>query len=117
LKVLIDENLPRKLVEVLRAEGHEAESVHTLHRQGIDNGALYALACREYDLCFTRDAGFAHNARQGGTPSRLKLLRVVLPQQRQDEFVSAFMACFRATRWTDYEHGADWPHDKAGNSK
>jgi len=111
LRVLIDENLPRKLVEALRAEGHEAESVHTLHRQGIDNGALYALACRDYDLCFTRDLGFVHNARQGASPARLKLLRVVLPQQRQDEFVAEFMASFRATNWAEYEHGADWPRD------
>ena len=65
MKILIDENLPRLRVEALRSEGQEAESVHTLHQQGIDNGRLYALACREYDLCFTRDAGFAHNARQG----------------------------------------------------
>ena len=109
MKILIDENLPRKLVEALRAEGHEAESVHTLHQQGIDNGALYALACREYDLCFTRDAGFIHNSRQGTRPVRLKMLRVVIPQQVQDEFVRVFITHFRATVWADYEHGADWP--------
>jgi predicted nuclease of predicted toxin-antitoxin system len=109
LKILIDENLPRKVLEALRAEGHEAESVRTLRLQGIDNGRLYALACRDYDLCFTRDAGFAHNARQGAVPSRLKLLRVQLPQQRQDEFVKEFMVHFRATNWAEYEHGADWP--------
>ena len=40
MRVLIDENLPRKLVDALRAEGHEVESVHTLHQQGIDNGTL-----------------------------------------------------------------------------
>lgn len=109
MKILIDENLPRKLVEVLRAEGHEAESVHTLHQQGIDNGALYALACREYDLCFTRDAGFIHNARQGARPARLKMLRVVIPQQIQDEFVLVFVIHFRATVWTKYDHCSDWP--------
>lgn len=109
MKILIDENLPRLLVEAVRGEGHDAESVHTLHQQGIDNGRLYALACREYDLCFTRDAGFAHNARQGGTPERLKLLRVVLPQQRQEEFVTSFMSHFRLCDWTTYRHGDDWP--------
>jgi predicted nuclease of predicted toxin-antitoxin system len=79
VKVLLDENLPRKLVDALRAAGHEAESVHTLHQQGIDNGRLYTLACRDYDVCFTRDVGFVHNARQGPPPARLKLLRVTLP--------------------------------------
>lgn len=94
MKILIDENLPRKLVGALRAEGHEVESVHTLQRQGVDNGALYALACLEYDLCFTRDSGFAHNARQGPPPQRLKLLRVVLAQQRQDDFVRSSSPSF-----------------------
>ena len=38
MKIFLDENLPRKLVDVLRAEGHEVESVHTLHLQGLANG-------------------------------------------------------------------------------
>lgn len=109
MKILLDENLPRKLVDALRGEGHVAESVHTLHQQGIDNGALYRLACQEYDLCFTKDAGFVHNARQGVPPARLKLLRVVIPQQVQDEFVKGFIAHFRATDWASYKHGTDWP--------
>ncbi|MEI7936868.1 MAG: DUF5615 family PIN-like protein [Verrucomicrobiota bacterium] len=45
MRILLDENLPRKLVNALRAEGHEVESVHTLRMQGLDNGALYQLAC------------------------------------------------------------------------
>ena len=109
MKVLLDENLPRKLVDALRAAGNEAESVHTLHQQGIDNGRLYTIACRDYDLCFTRDAGFVHNARQGPPPARLKLLRVTLPQQTQDEFVKEFVARFNSTVWSEYRHGDDWP--------
>ena len=54
MRILLDENLPRKLVNALRAEGHEVESVHTLRMQGLDNGALYQLACAKFDLCFTR---------------------------------------------------------------
>ncbi len=109
MRILLDENLPRKLVEALRADGHEVESVHTLQRAGLDNGALLTLAELEYDLCFTRDAGFAHNVRQGGRPARLKLLRVVISQQKQDEFVKTFMAHFRTADWSKYRHGADWP--------
>ncbi len=41
MKILLDENLPRKLIAALRAEGHEVESVHTLRMQGLDNGRLY----------------------------------------------------------------------------
>jgi len=90
VKILLDENLPRKLVAVLRAEGHEVESVHTLRMQGLDNGKLYQFARENFDLCFTRDAGFANNVRQGTPSARLKLLRVTLPQKRQDEFIAEF---------------------------
>jgi predicted nuclease of predicted toxin-antitoxin system len=30
VKILLDENLPYKLVAALRAEGHETQSVHSL---------------------------------------------------------------------------------------
>ena len=92
MKILLDENLPRRLVAALRAEGHEVESVHTLRMQGMDNGKLYQFARENFDLCFTRDVGFANNVRQGAPPSRLKLLRVTLPQKRQDEFVMDFIS-------------------------
>jgi len=87
VKILLDENLPRKLVGALRGEGHEVESVHTLRKHGMDNGSLLNFAIANFDLCFTRDFGFAHNVRQGSTPTRFKLLRVTLAQKPQDEFV------------------------------
>ena len=65
VKILLDENLPRKLVAALRAEGHEVESVHTLKLQGLENGKLYEFARDSFDICFTRDVGFANNVRQG----------------------------------------------------
>ena len=55
MKIFLDENLPRKLVDVLRAEGHEVESVHTLRLQGLANGKLYEFAREGFDICFTRD--------------------------------------------------------------
>jgi predicted nuclease of predicted toxin-antitoxin system len=109
VKILLDENLPRKLVAALRAEGHEVESVHTLQLQGLANGSLYEFACDSFDLCFTRDAGFAHNVRQGLPASRLKLLRVTLRQRPQDEFVSDFVSAFRATDWAQLSNGDNWP--------
>jgi predicted nuclease of predicted toxin-antitoxin system len=109
VKILLDENLPRKLVAALRAEGHEVESVYTLRMQGLDNGKLYQFACENFDLCFTRDFGFVHNVRQGSPPSRLKLLRVTLPQTPQDQFISEFLAPFRSSDWNKFRHGDDWP--------
>jgi predicted nuclease of predicted toxin-antitoxin system len=109
VKILLDENLPRKLVAALRAEGHEVESVHTLQLQGLENGSLYEFACDNFDLCFTRDAGFVHNVRQGTSNSRLKLLRVTLLQKPQNEFVLDFVSAFRLTDWSQLANGADWP--------
>lgn len=109
MKILLDENLPRKLVAALRAEGHAAESVHTLRMQGLDNGRLYRFAIENFQVCFTRDFGFAHNARQSAAPANFKLLHVTLPQKPQDEFIVDFLAAFRATDLTRFQHGNDWP--------
>jgi predicted nuclease of predicted toxin-antitoxin system len=109
VKILLDENMPRKLQNALFAEGHEVHSVRSLRLDGIDNGALYELATREYDLCFTRDAEFASRVRESETSTRLKLLRVIIPQTRQEEFVGQFVALFRQTDWMEYANGDEWP--------
>jgi predicted nuclease of predicted toxin-antitoxin system len=109
VRILLDENLPRKLVAALRAEGHEAESVHTLQLQGLENGKLYEFARDKFDLCFTRDLGFAHNVRRDAVPSRVKLLRVTIPQKPQDELVADFISAFRAADWSRFRTGDDWP--------
>lgn len=109
MKILLDENLPRKLVAALRAQGHEVESVHTLRMQGLDNGRLYQFARENYEVCFTRDAGFAHNVRQSPAPSGFKLLHVTLAQKPQDLFIADFLGAFAATVWSKVQHGADWP--------
>ena len=44
MKILLDENLPKKLIAALRGLGHEVESVHTLSMDGLDNGKLYQFA-------------------------------------------------------------------------
>ena len=93
----------------LRTTEHIVESVHTLKLDGLDNGRLYRFAVENFDLCFTRDFGFIHNAKQTQAPTRFKLLRVVLPQKSQDEFVSDFMTAFSKSDFGDYQHGNDWP--------
>jgi len=109
VKILLDENLPQKLVNALRLEDCETESVHTLRMQGLDNGRHYRFSLENYDLCFTRDFGFAHNARQGTPPAHFKLLLVKLPQKPQDEFIADFIAAFRGTDFKKFQHGDDWP--------
>ena len=109
MKILLDENLPRKLVAALRAEGHEVESVITLRMQGLDNGKLYQFAIQNFDVCFTRDFGFTNNARQGKVSEKFKLLRVTLGQKPQDEFIKDFVAAFRMADLKTFHHGDDRP--------
>ena len=109
MRILLDENLPRKLVSALGAEGHEVESVHTLRLQGLENGKLYEFARDTFDICFTRDRGFADSIRRLPQSKRLRLLRVTLPQKRQDEFVLDFLSAFRETDWARFRNGDDWP--------
>src|SRR5207237_5760579 len=93
VRILLDENMPRKLMVVLLAEGHEVNSVKSLQLQGIDNGALYELAAIDYDLCFTRDAEFSRRTQSKPT-ARIKLVHVVILQARPDELVRPFLIAF-----------------------
>ncbi len=108
MKILLDENMPVKLRVTLAAEGHEVDSVRSLQLQGIDNGALYEFAVTNYDLCFTRDAEFSRRV-QSKPVGRLRLVRVIIPQTRQDEFIEQFLVAFRATDWSNHKSGDDWP--------
>ena len=100
--------MPRKLLAALVTQGHEVDSVKSLHLQGIDNGALYEFAAINYDLCFTRDAEFSRRVQSKPT-TRLKLVHVMIPQTRQVEFVEQFMSAFLKTDWSSHENGDDWP--------
>jgi hypothetical protein len=108
VRILLDENMPRKLLAALVAEGHEVDSVESLQLQGIDNGALYQFAASNYDLCFTRDTEFSRRV-QSQPAARLKLVHVIIPQTRQDEFVGQFLTAFRKTDWPSLKSGDDWP--------
>lgn len=108
MRILLDENMPRKLLAALTAEGHEVHSIQSLQLQGIDNGALYEFAVTNYDLCFTRDAEFSRRV-QSRPAARLKLVHVIIPQTRQDEFVEQFIFAFRGTEWSSHMSGGDWP--------
>ena len=64
MKILLDENIPESLSAALERLGHQVDTVNRLNRKGIDNGTLYRQVAIDYDLCFTKDAGFARNVRQ-----------------------------------------------------
>lgn len=109
MKILLDENLPDSLVPALRQLGHQVDSVNRLNLKGIDNGTLYRQVGQDYDLCFTRDAGFARNVGQLRGQGKVKVLRVVLPQQPSAPFVDAFIKVFQGCDWSQYDNGSDWP--------
>jgi hypothetical protein len=81
--------------------------VKSLQLAGIDNGTLYQLAASDYDLCFTRDAEFSRRVLLSKQTARLKLVHVVIPQTRQDEFVQHFLNEFRETDWSYHQSGDD----------
>jgi hypothetical protein len=56
--------MPESLAGALEDLGHHVDSVNNLKLKGIDNGTLYRQVAVDYELCFTRDAGFALNVRQ-----------------------------------------------------
>jgi hypothetical protein len=101
--------MPESLLRALERLGHEVDSVNHLKLKGLDNGTVYRQIAVAYDLCFTRDSGFAHNVRQMRDPSPVKVLRVAIRQQRVEAFVPAFIDAFQKSDWSRYSNGNDWP--------
>jgi predicted nuclease of predicted toxin-antitoxin system len=111
MKILLDENLPEGLIEPLKALGHSVASVNTLGLKGIDNGTLYREFAPQYDVCFTKDKGFAQSVQNLPQAKSTKVLLVTLPQQPEEEFVRAFLISFGTTRWETLRNGDPWPSE------
>ena len=79
MKILLDKNIPESLSIALEHLEHQVDTVDRLNLKGIDNGTLYRQVATDYDLCFTKDAGFARNVRQMRQQSQVKVLRVIIP--------------------------------------
>lgn len=73
------------------------------------NGKLYKFAKESFDLCFTRDSGFANAVKGASTLTGLRVWRVTLVQKPQDEFVRDFATAFRKTDLGKFGNGDDWP--------
>jgi len=58
LRFLVDENLPRRLVGVLTAHGHEAVHVADEPGRGTDDDELWARAGERSEVLVTRDLDF-----------------------------------------------------------
>ena len=59
MRILLDEDLPRRLGRLLT--GHEPETVHRCGWSGVKNGKLLALAATKFDVFLTMDQNMALN--------------------------------------------------------
>jgi hypothetical protein len=58
LRILLDENLPRRLGQLLI--GHEARTVAHMGWAGVKNGQLLTLAQSQFDIFLTMDQGIPY---------------------------------------------------------
>ena len=73
MRVLLDENLPRKLKECFSSE-IEVVTVQERGWSGMKNGALLRAAAEEFDLFLSMDAGIAYQQNLQGMPIGVVLL-------------------------------------------
>ena len=105
MRILLDENLPARLVGALRALGHDVEHVYSKDLSGSPDAEVRALAESEDRLLITQDRRFA-DARQfaQGTHPGLVLVRLKSPGRRalfakvqmtfEREDVESWRGCF-----------------------
>jgi predicted nuclease of predicted toxin-antitoxin system len=105
MRILLDENLPADLVDVLRALGHDVEHVYSKNLSGHPDPDVRAVAQSENRLLITQDIRFA-DAREflpgqhaGFLLVRLKRpgLRAIMEKLRsvlEREDVESWQGCF-----------------------
>lgn len=88
MKVKLDENLPRSLIDVLRSAGHVADGVTDEGLGGADDQTVFASAQETGRLLLTLDRGFADIRRyEPGTHVGIVVLR--LPDQSAPAVIGA----------------------------
>lgn len=73
MKVLLDENIPRRLIQLL--PGHEVSTVPQNGWAGIKNGNLLALANAKFEAFITMDQGISYQQNLTGKQIRMLILR------------------------------------------
>lgn len=92
MKVLIDENLPRKLVGHLK--GHECRTVAECGWAGKKNGELLSLAEEEFDILLTLDKNIPYQ--QDLTPGRIAIMIVRARSNRIQDLLPVISDCLAA---------------------
>ncbi len=96
--IVADENVPKRTVVALRAQGHIVTDVRESPLRGADDDRVWELAQRERALLVTTDKGFLRR----GTPTHHGLLVIRLRQpnrQRIHERVMRAIAQFPESSW------------------
>lgn len=76
MKIKVDEDLPNKVVELLREKGHQAVSITEQEMSGFKDVDLWPIVQAEQRLLITADKGFADiRTYPPGTHSGILLLR------------------------------------------
>jgi predicted nuclease of predicted toxin-antitoxin system len=98
MRVLVDENIPHRTVQALRAMGHDVLDIRGTPKQGLLDDELWALAQKEQRTVVTTDKGFSEHR----DDQHQGILIVRLRQPNEERIHARIMAAFR--RFT----GEDW---------
>ena len=64
MKIFVDENIPSRTVEELRALGHDVPDIRGTADQGMDDDRLWVRMFHEQRLLITTDKGFAQHRQE-----------------------------------------------------
>lgn len=102
MKLKLDENLPRRLVDVLQALGHDVDTVPEERIAGRDDGVVWDAAQSAGRFLITQDLDFADVRKYApGTHHGLLLVRLHQPgREALFERISALFAFEDVESWT-----------------
>ncbi|MCS6830040.1 MAG: DUF5615 family PIN-like protein [Armatimonadota bacterium] len=100
MRIIVDENIPRRTVSDLRARGHEVIDVRGSPEEGIDDDALWQKAQQNHALLITTDKGFARF--RGQQHWGVLIIRLRQPNvKRIHNRVLQVLEHFSMTEWKD----------------
>ncbi len=98
MKIVVDENIPRRTVDALRAMKHEVIDLRQTDNKGADDAKLWEVAQQNGALIITTDKGFVR--RQSAPHSGILVVRLRQPNRdRIHSRVMAAMAAFTENSW------------------
>lgn len=90
--LLLDENLPLKIKDILEQNGYKCETVFTLGWSGLKNGQLVSKAIEKgYSAILTKDKLFAESAAKSLSKfPNFAVIRITLLQKTLKEYLNNF---------------------------